>query len=292
MLGTLLGRSERDARRFERTLHSFDRKRGYEQWHRQCRSAHGLLPAAEDRRLEETGVLRLPVLSPREAGRTLERLRAGASGIDSKTRVVQVFDVSDRSAVAETFEQVFTGPVDRAIGAWFGSEYLIYWWALDSTLPGRDSQRSFLWHCDKGPTSHLKLLLYLNPTAEHGGNTEFIAKAATRAIGRTGYIYGPVGKRRSDLRPLTEKAGIEFETFSYDMAAGDAIVFEPARVLHRGILPATAPRWVLSFCLLPSPLPWKTVFARTGGLVTGDFAWRPHASELDQLIGSPTNGDG
>ena len=296
MFGFLFGGSKRGARRFDGTLRSFDRKRGYEQWHRYCRSARGRHAPApsveEDRRLRETGVLRLPVLSPPQAGRTLERLRARASRIDARSGAhAETFAVSDGAAAAEAFEQVFGGPVDRAIGAWFGSEYLIYWWTLGRAHSGQAAQRSFLWHCDKGPTSHLKLLLYLNPTAEHGGATEFIAKPATRAIGRTGYVFGPVNERRSDIRPLAETAGIAFETISCDMAAGEAVVFEPARVLHRGILPRTGPRWVLTFCLLPSPLPWKTVFTRTGGLVTDDFAWRPHASELAGLIDRPANGE-
>ncbi len=293
MLGTLFGRSQPDTLRYERTRRSYDEKRGYEQWHRQCRSAFGPTPSRsiEAAELEKTGFTSLPVLSSQQAGLVLDRMRACASPVDARTRDYEdVFVIFDRIMIAETFEEIFSGPIDRTISACFGSEHLIYWWTLRRTRSRKMSERSFLWHCDKGPSSHLKLLLYFNPTAEHGGSTEFANKDTTEAVGRTGYIYGPNAKRRSDLRPLAETSGIGFETTRYDMAAGEAILFEPARVLHRGILPVTGERWVLTLCLVPSPLPWQTVFARTGGFVAHDFAWHRHASEFARLIGHPTTG--
>jgi hypothetical protein len=41
------------------------------------------------------------------------------------------------------------------------------------------------------------------------------------------------------------------------MAAGDAVLFQPARVLHRGISPTRAPRLTATLCLLPSPVHWQ-----------------------------------
>ncbi len=43
--------------------------------------------------------------------------------------------------------------------------------------------------------------------------------------------------------------------------AGEAVLFQPGRVLHRGISPTRGRRLTATLCLLPSPVPWQRAFA-------------------------------
>ena len=82
-------------------------------------------------------------------------------------------------------DAVLTPEVDAMLTGFFASEYLVYWISVTVTPPDPERQTvSFRWHCDKGPAAHLKLLVYLNGTPEHGGNTEFIDLADTEGVAR------------------------------------------------------------------------------------------------------------
>ncbi len=287
MLSKLFGQDALDKRRFQATLRRYDEAGGYGDWHRRCQAAYDG-PSAPTGRLDDQGVERVRVLEPACAGDALGRLRAAARGsLAAKSRdYEEVLEIADRPLLDELFGAIFSGPLDAKITGWFASRYLIYWWVLGRAMPGRKAERSFLWHCDKGPSRHLKLLVYLNPTAAHGGGTEFLDRPATDAFAETGYIFGPTAKRSSDLAGLARAHGIAFQPIRFTLAAGEAILFQPSRVLHKGLLPERAERWVLAFCLLPSPVPWTLVHHRTDGAGPArDFAWHPRAKALADQLG-------
>ena len=78
------------------------------------------------------------------------------------------------------------------------------------------------------------------------------------------------------------------------MSAGQGVLFQPATVLHRGVSPSRGPRYVLTLCLLPSPVPWQEALRR-GAIVdlADDEKWPAHANELLSALGietlKPTN---
>lgn len=120
---------------------------------------------------------------------------------------------------------------------------------------------------------------------EHRGNTIFLDRATTARFAQSGYVFGSVKKRTDDLTDLARQEGITLKPHSWDMKAGEGVAFEPSQVLHRGILPSTGFRYVLAFCLLPSPIPWDQAF--TGNNHEGfraDYTWHPHAQDLMNAI--------
>jgi hypothetical protein len=65
------------------------------------------------------------------------------------------------------------------------------------------------------------------------------------------------------------------------MNPGDGVIFQPAMVLHRGVGPTMAPRYVVTLCLLPSPVPWQQALARGAfSDLAMDEKWYRHATEL------------
>src|SRR5690606_40431530 len=116
---------------------------------------------------------------------------------------------------------------------------------------------AFKWHCDKGPSSHLKLIVYLNPTREHGGNTEFMDVEDTAAVARRGYLFGWSKTRTDDVAHLSRLAGRPLGTELRERAAGEAVLFQPSRLLHRGISPTRGDRLAATLCLLRSPADWQ-----------------------------------
>ncbi len=153
------------------------------------------------------------------------------------------------------------GPVDGAIAAFFGSEYLVHWVALSLTRAAPEQASvSFRWHCDKGPSSHLKIIVYLNATASHGGNTEFMDLGDTLALAERGYLFGWSRTRTGDVEHLSRLAGRPLTARMQELEAGESVLFQPSRVLHRGISPTRGPRLTATLCLLPSPVHWQRAY--------------------------------
>ncbi len=287
MLGKLFGRSALDTRRFEATIRDYDEVRGYGDWHRRCQAAYDG-PADLIGPLDDQGVERVRVLEPARAADALDQLRAASRGcLETKSRYYsERHEITDRALLDGLFGESFSGPLDAKITNWLASHYMIFWWNLSTAMPRRKAERAFLWHCDSGPSRYLNLLIYLNPTAEHGGGTEFLDRSTTDAIAESGYIFGPTRKRKADLANIARAWGIAIQPIQFDLDAGEGILFQPSRVLHKGLLPDRGERWTLAFCLLPSPVPWRIVHDRTGS--TGpaqDYSWFTQAQALEDRIG-------
>jgi len=130
--------------------------------------------------------------------------------------------------------------------------------------------------------------MYLNGTESHGGNTEFLDRSATQEFERLGYVFGPNKRRSDDLAPLARKNGLRYEPRMWPIKAGEALLFEPAGALHRGIMPSRGNRYLLSLMLTPSPMPWRQAFAataRTRFCETNAGSWPAHARDLLAAIG-------
>ncbi len=287
-LASLVYKRELDPRRAERVYREYDDARGYADYHRRCQAQFARArPAHSESALRQRGFEYLNVLEPARAAAILERLETehGLSLLKKDSRDLEGFRVAPEFIV-ETLDAVLTPAVDDKLAGFFGSEYLVHW-VTYSMAPRAPEQASvsFRWHCDRGPRAHLKLIVYLNPTADHGGNTEFIELADTARIGQRGYLFGWTKTRTGEVDHLARIAGTEIRAHQRAMGAGDGVVFQPATVLHRGLSPTLGPRYVITLCLLPSPLPWREAFERgTLSDLAQDDKWHRHAHDLSNTL--------
>jgi hypothetical protein len=283
-----------DPGRAERVYREFDEERGFRAYHELCRAAFTREPKAPTAPINETGFEYLEVMSQARADDLLRRATATApvTYLKKDTRDLEGFRVRDPRLVEEILSAALPEVVDDRAVRFFGSEYLVYWFTLARTAPAAEQESvSFRWHCDKGPRGHLKLLVYLNASDEHGGNTALLDLAGTARVAGTGYPFGPAARRSGDLAVLSRLAGSELRECRRALRAGDGLLFQPASVLHRGISPQRGPRVVLTLCLLPSPIHWREAFRR-GAMsdLAEDDKWPGHASELLQSLGLPAAG--
>lgn len=271
--------------RAEATWQEFDERRHYARYLEHCRAAWQRSPEPlADINLETQGFTYLRALEPAAALACTAKLESGhqPQQIKKDSRHLEGFRVGDRQWMEGLLGQVLQGQVDAAIAGFFRSEYLVHWVTLALTRPAREQKIvSFRWHCDKGPTSHLKLIVYLNPTASHGGNTEFIDLQDTMSVARNGYLFGWSKARTGDVARLGRIAGRSLTTHQRERDAGEAVLFQPARVLHRGVSPTRGSRLTATLCLLPSPVPWRRAL-QSGTLsdLAMDEKWHDDALQL------------
>lgn len=290
----LLGR-ERDPARAEATWRRFDEDHHYADYLAQCQAAYRRDPPPQpDARLAQRGYTYLRALDPqaaREAAAGLAR-HSGLQLLKKDDRNLEGFRVEDRPWLAGLLGQILQGPVDAHIAGFFGSEYLVHWVTFSLTRQAPEQPIvSFKWHCDKGPTAHLKLIVYLNPTADHGGNTEFMDLDDTLAVARQGYLFGWSKTRTGDVAHLSRLAGRPLATEVRERDAGEAVLFQPSRVLHRGVSPTRGDRLAATLCLLPSPVHWRRAFdSRTMSDLAVDEKWHQDARVLlASLRDAPVN---
>lgn len=280
-----------DPERASQTYALFDDRQGYQSYTYHCRERFSGTIDSAPSLLTQQGLEHVPILSAPEAAELLSQALARTD--ESMTNKPQIdysdiLVIRDKVFLESWFRKIFQPALTAKLTGYFQSHFLIYWYTFLKAKPADQAVRSFLWHCDKGPSAHLKILLYLNDMQEHRGNTIFLDRATTARFAQSGYVFGSVKKRTDDLTDLARQEGIPLQPHSWDMKAGEGVAFEPSQVLHRGILPSTGFRYVLAFCLLPSPIPWDQAF--TGNNHAGfsaDYTWHPHAQELMNAIPVP-----
>ncbi|MGA9575168.1 MAG: hypothetical protein WBS20_14615 [Lysobacterales bacterium] len=273
---------ELDAGRVRRVYREYDIGRRYGEYHAYCqtRLVRELDPAPHTS-LQQRGFEYFTPLDENDAAKWRRDLRKNySSGLLKKdSKHLEGFRVDDMTRLQELLAIVLAGPLDQRIVEYFRSEYLLHWVTFSVTRKAKEQASvSFRWHCDKGPSSHLKLIVYLNPTEAHGGNTEFIDLAGTAAVARNGYLFGWSKSRSSDIRHLSRLAGRDLVSHASPLRAGQAVLFQPSRVLHRGLSPDRGDRLVMTLCILPSPVHWK-IALQSGALfdLAVDEKWHKDA---------------
>ncbi|HWH74455.1 MAG TPA: hypothetical protein VNV16_09375 [Methylibium sp.] len=282
-----------DPARVERVFAEFDDQRGYAAWHARCRAAlERPLPVRErPGPVVAQGFAVEQVLSREAAAGLLAEARGerqpGRLKLDSAK--LEGYGLDDPSLVRRLAEGALTPAVDAHCLEFFRSEYFVYWCTLSRTAPvAGPANVSFMWHCDRGPRAHLKLLLYLNDHSEHGGGTSYLDLAASDAVARSGYVFARGRRRTGSLEELSALAGRPLAAHEHLPRAGDAVLFQPARVLHSGITPRSGPRYVFTLCLLPSPLPWSVALERSTRIdLRSHPIWHDDAGDLAQGFALP-----
>ncbi len=278
-----------DAARVTKVFAEFDDRRGYAAWHTHCKTVLARpLPIRDAPGPVVKDGFAVEQAMPRETAASL--LAAASAGqqpgmLKRDSAKLEGYDLDDAALLRRLAASALTPQVDAHCLEFFRSEYFIYWYTLSRTAPvegpeGRPSV-SFMWHCDRGPSRHLKLLVYLNDHSEHGGGTSYLDLAGSEAVARSGYVFARGRRRTGSLEELSTLAARPLAAYEHLPQAGDAVLFQPSRVLHRGITPTLGPRYVLTFCLLPSPVRWDVALERSAQVdLRRDPIWHDDAGEL------------
>jgi hypothetical protein len=244
----------------------FDIAGRFDEWHAACRSQFKRKPGKDGGELATRGVEVVRCLSADEARATKQDLLQKAQTFASAKASIDYADVmrfSDSAFMLPVVEKMLNAEMDAKLTAIYGSEYFVYSLGVNRTMPAKESKRSFLWHCDRGPKDFLKINMFLDATSEHGGTTEFLDLDDSLAFERAGYTFGANDRRVEDLSGISRRLGISPKTIHPQLAAGEAFAFYPARSLHRGFLPTKGTRHMFSIILLPAPVHWREVWERT-----------------------------
>lgn len=146
--------------------------------------------------------------------------------------------------------------LDLYLSSYFRSEYMPLFVRYYRNKPGDDKPYAAGWHCDAGPRKHLKILIYLNPSDESGGNTAFLDYDTTMRFDEAGYLFCPLTERVENLEDLARTNGIPYDPLSWDLNAGQGIVFEPSTIMHKAVWPTIGTRYMVQILFLPSPFHW------------------------------------
>lgn len=283
-----------DPQRVVDVFDEFDRVRGFAAWQAHCRTQlKRALPGDTDQApVVAQGYTTLPVMSADAAAGLLRAVSQDQeiARLKRDSAKLEGYQLDNPELVARLLEASLSAAVDAQALRFFRSEYMVYWYTLSRTAPSSEpASVSFRWHCDKGPQAHLKLLVYLNDYTEHGGGTSYLDLAGSTAVSRTGYMFARGQRRTESLEELAAMAGTPLQAYDHHPRAGDAVLFQPARVLHSGITPTRGPRYVLTLCLLPSPVPWRDALALGMQIdLRTDPLWHDDARLLERQFAGAT----
>lgn len=227
----------------------FDARHGYDQLDEFCRQNLQRPIPEHSFELLQSGIEQVSLLGP-------DYCRKLRNMIDLDS----VF-LRQRAFKVHTLTNILNRELDDRLVAYFESEYLPLWCGFEKSTAGERNGHSFRWHCDEGPSRHLRLSLCLNGTYAHGDTIEFVERGTTDAFKREGYVAGDISEPTLDLARRAAGYGADWQPRRLEMAAGDGALFEPANVLHRGISPAHGSRYMIEVCLVPAPAPWHEMCA-------------------------------
>ena len=117
---------------------------------------------------------------------------------------------------------------------------------------GDEIDESYRWHVDNGPSSHLKLIIYLND--DHDGATAVMSRQDSRKFIDAGYLEG---ERLFHLDDFASAHGISYTPYKVQPKAGSGLIFEPTNVLHKGMYPTFGERRVFQIGIIPWGESWE-----------------------------------
>lgn len=159
--------------------------------------------------------------------------------------------------IDECRERVFTDGLNTLLRRYFGGGFEACWPSVDvAGSAGFPHNLNAAWHLDSGIRGMHKLLIYLNPVAEHGGNTVMLDQAHTKSLLRADVLPVEQDRRREDLSPVFADLGISPALRAYDLGAGDGLLFDPLNLAHR-CQPTMAGkrRYTICFSIVPTRVP-------------------------------------
>lgn len=178
--------------------------------------------------------------------------------------------VNSPDLVKSIFERIFTPEIDNKIFNYFFCEYAPLTCYIHKIKPKEELNESeetkmnysIHWHCDAGPEKHLKLLVHLCDMREHDGGTYFVDRETTAKLKDIGYVHGGHKTRTFNIEPLCEYYNIKYDPIMLKTDIGEAVIFNPGQLLHRGVRATNITRIYISVLLIPFVSNWKTFLDR------------------------------
>jgi len=166
--------------------------------------------------------------------------------------------LSDKNWCSNIFSLVFNQTVDNLLLSYYESEYIPIEYNIYEHSSDNEKSISFKWHRDSGPKNHLKIFCYLNNPKEHGCVTQLLTPETTTALNEIGYGVKSFHSRTSDIEPLGQHFNIPIEKIKYVPECGDAVIFNPNALLHKGENAIEGrSRFTLQITVVPSPIHWS-----------------------------------
>lgn len=189
------------------------------------------------------------------------------------------------SEILPLVEMILTPELDTEIISYLGCNYSVMWAGFTELKDEESKDRYFSkWHCDGGPSCHLKTITYLNSTSEHGSATFVGDFSSTQRLKEVGYILNDIETRQSDITDLVEALDIDFKPERVEFEAGDTLMFNPSQIAHKAEVPKQGSvRYSFTLCLVPSPKPWKDVYDKGVGC---DICCQPFEGYAQKVLGA------
>ena len=164
-------------------------------------------------------------------------------------------DDTAQALIDECRNRIFSGDVKPLLDHYFETPYQPLWSSFTVTdSSAATTNYSTRWHLDGGVINTHKLFIYLNPVAEHGGNTVMVDVESTRKLLQAGELPSAITERKEDLGEVFAQLGINDKLLAYDLNAGDALLFDPLTLAHRCLPPREGEkRYTVCFTLVPTP---------------------------------------
>ncbi|ADZ92388.1 hypothetical protein GV054_15975 [Marinomonas mediterranea] len=168
-----------------------------------------------------------------------ELCRLLIESIDHRSpRCIEKGDV-DKEIIKQCEKNVFTDELCALLDAYFEQQgYQVMWPRVD--VVGDDALTSYAsttWHLDHGLKGSLKLFVYLDSVADHGCNTLMFDRGRTEHLRQAGAFPLSLEERKDDLTCELEKLHLSTEHISFDLEAGDILLFSPFVLAHRCLPP-------------------------------------------------------
>ena len=156
----------------------------------------------------------------------------------------------------QLFWHVFCGR-DRILHKYFQSEFAPAFCSMLKMGPLAENEidDSYRWHVDNGPSSHLKLIIFLND--DHDGATAVMSRQDSRKFIDAGYLEQ---ERLFHLDDFAADHDISYTPYKVQPKAGSGLIFEPTNVLHKGVYPTFGERRVFQIGIIPWGKLWESFY--------------------------------
>lgn len=142
-------------------------------------------------------------------------------------------------------EALFTPELTAMCRNFFESEFAVLFRGEMERQP-READVSAMWHYDHGPEAHLRIMI---PLCDSDGGTAVVSLEDSRNC--------PYRPEMIDQRQVTLKDFGNPPAWFVSPSVGQALIFQPTRVLHMAVPPKTKKRRVYQLGLIPWNAPWQ-----------------------------------
>ena len=169
-------------------------------------------------------------------------------GIDSAHQ-----DLIAQEICKECETLVFTDELNSLIKEHLQSDFKPMWPCFDVVnASATNYYYNVKWHLDGGVKNTMKIFIYLNSVCEHGGNTAIIDSQRTKKLTNADALPLADEKRKEDLSEVLKSIGLDTAYLTYDLKAGDGLLFHPLSLAHKCIPPSEGNRrYTVCFSILP-----------------------------------------